>query len=128
MVWLQVPHFIHLVLILMGASSEALWNFSPEESQKELQQGYTVGFMRRAFAQLIHINEHLIYARHSIRFLGDTAVNKTGKNPYSCGVDVCFYVLSLHFMVCVDHIVYCTPAGILKAFHNNVFLLFGVEG
>ena len=46
----------------MGANSEALWNFSPEESQKELQQGYTVGFLGRAFAQLIHINEHLIYA------------------------------------------------------------------
>lgn len=104
-VWLQVPHFIHLVLILMGASSEALWNFSPEESQKELQQGYTVGFMRRAFAQLIHINEHLIYARHSIRFLGDTAVNKTGKNPYSCGV---------YFLACM-----CVCIGQLKGKYKS---------
>ena len=105
MVWLQVPHFIHLVLILMGASSEALWNFSPEESQKELQQGYTVDFMRRAFAQLIHINEHLIYARHSIRFLGDTAVNKTGKNPYSCGV---------YFLACM-----CVCIGQLKGKYKS---------
>ena len=63
----------------MGANSEALWNFSPEESQKELQQGYTVGFMGRAFAQLIHINEHLIYARHSIRFLGGHSSEQNGQ-------------------------------------------------
>jgi len=84
----------------MGANSEALWNFSPEESQKELQQGYTVGFLGRAFAQLIHINEHLIYARHSIRFLGDTAVNKTGKNPHSYGA---------YFLVCM-----CVHIGQVK--------------
>lgn len=89
----------------MGATSEALWNFSSEESQKELQQGYMVGFMGRAFAQLIHINEHLIHARHSIRFLGDTAVNKTGKNPCSCGA---------YFLVCM-----CVRIGQLKGNYKS---------
>lgn len=89
----------------MGATSEALWNFSSEESQKELQQGYMVGFMGRAFAQLIHINEHLIHARHSIRFLGDTAVNKTGKNPCSCGA---------YFLVCM-----CVRIGQLKGKYKS---------
>lgn len=49
--------------------------------------------MGRAFAQLIHINEHLIHARHSIRFLGDTAVNKAGKNPCT--------LLGAYFLVCM---------------------------
>lgn len=36
--------------------------------------------MRRAFAQLIHTNEHLICARHCTRLLGDTAVNNRQKS------------------------------------------------
>ena len=41
----------------------------------------------------------------------------------SRGVDVCFYVPFLHFIVRADHIFSWTPAGILQAFQNNIFPL-----
>lgn len=92
-VWLQIPILPCYSDHNGGTAQRPFGIVSAKEGQKELQQGYTMGTMRRAFAQLIHTNEHLICARHCARLLGDTAVNNTGKNPCSCGayVPVCMH-------------------------------------